>query len=215
MHDMEYDALQKKKIARSARNQKRGSRSRKCTLPSDYLTNAEKRKLNGEIMTYQINKPITWVEFKNYPIDIKKKYLEHFAAEHNCTIAMMEGMLGCGENALRGHIDRRPELQKILRHSSSRAARLKFAAWLETERWGATNSVQNEAEVVEEVVEEKVEEVVEEKPKEREVHYFGNCIRSGEIVVNGTPAEIGVALMNVFQNQRVAATIKFEVVEDA
>ena len=47
MHDFDYDAMQKKRIARGASHMKRGSKSKKCTLPSDYLTAAQKRRLNA------------------------------------------------------------------------------------------------------------------------------------------------------------------------
>ena len=38
MNDFDYDALQKKRIAAGARHMKRGSRSKRCSLPSDNLT---------------------------------------------------------------------------------------------------------------------------------------------------------------------------------
>lgn len=140
MNDFEYDSMQKKRIARSARAQKKGSKSRKCTLPSDYLTESQKRKLNGEVMTYQINKPISWAEFKKYPIDIQKKYLESFAKEHHCTLYMMEEMFGCGHNALRSHIQRRVELQDILPRKGTPEEIKSFRAWLETERGGGNRT---------------------------------------------------------------------------
>ena len=52
MNDFDFDVLQKKRIARGAYHRKNGSKSKRCTLPSDYLTAAEKRKLNGEVMDY-------------------------------------------------------------------------------------------------------------------------------------------------------------------
>ena len=47
MNDFDYDALQKKRLARSDRCRKRSTR--KCTLPSDYLTPSERKRRNGEM----------------------------------------------------------------------------------------------------------------------------------------------------------------------
>lgn len=51
MNDFDYDIVQKKRVARGAFahvNRKRG----KCRLPSDYLTAAQKREMNGKMKTY-------------------------------------------------------------------------------------------------------------------------------------------------------------------
>ena len=75
MHDFDYDAMQKKRIARGAAHMKRGSKSKKCTLPSDYLTAAQKRRLNGPVSTYKLDEPMNWESFKAMPEDLQKKYI--------------------------------------------------------------------------------------------------------------------------------------------
>ena len=75
MHDFDYDAMQKKRIARGASDMKRGSKSKKCTLPSDYLTAAQKRRLNGPVSTYKLDEPMSWESFKAMPEDLQKKYI--------------------------------------------------------------------------------------------------------------------------------------------
>lgn len=75
MHDFDYDAMQKKRIARGASRMKRGSKSKKCTLPSDYLTDAQKRRLNGPVSTYKLDEPMSWESFKAMPEDLQKKYI--------------------------------------------------------------------------------------------------------------------------------------------
>ncbi len=53
MTDAEYlfrrDSADKKVTARSANKRVSGAKSKKCTLPSDYLTAAQKKRLNGEV----------------------------------------------------------------------------------------------------------------------------------------------------------------------
>ena len=75
MHDFDYDAMQKKRIARGASYMKRGSKSKKCTLPSDYLTAAQKRRLNGPVSTYKLDEPMSWESFKAMPEDLQKQYI--------------------------------------------------------------------------------------------------------------------------------------------
>lgn len=48
MNDFDFDAMQKKNIARSAYARKTGARPRKVTMPSDYLTTAQERVEDGE-----------------------------------------------------------------------------------------------------------------------------------------------------------------------
>ncbi len=75
MNDFDYDVMQKKRIARGASRMKRGSKSKKCTLPSDYLTAAQKRRLNGPVSTYKLDEPMNWESFKAMPEDLQKKYI--------------------------------------------------------------------------------------------------------------------------------------------
>ena len=75
MHDFDYDVMQKKRIACGASHMKRGSKSKKCTLPSDYLTAAQKRRLNGPVSTYKLDEPMSWESFKAMPKDLQKKYI--------------------------------------------------------------------------------------------------------------------------------------------
>lgn len=72
-----HQEIQEKKAAgRGAYHKKCGSKSKKVTFPSDYLTNAEKKRRNGEVKTYNINKVINnYTDFKNLPDDLKLTYL--------------------------------------------------------------------------------------------------------------------------------------------
>ena len=79
MNDAEYlfksDAAEKKRNGRGAFNKKGGSKSKKCTLPGDYLTPAQKKKLSKTIIDVNLREPMTWDEFKALRPDIQKEYL--------------------------------------------------------------------------------------------------------------------------------------------
>ena len=92
MNDFDYDALQKKRVASGARHRVRAKRG--CQLPSDSLTAAQKRRLNGEVKTYNMNAPMTWAEFKEMPDDLKVTYLNHLADAYQANQKMMAGMFG-------------------------------------------------------------------------------------------------------------------------
>lgn len=76
MNDFDYDIVQKKRVARGAFahvNRKRG----KCRLPSDSLTAAQKREMNGAVKTYNITRPMPLDEFKGMPDDLQREYLRN------------------------------------------------------------------------------------------------------------------------------------------
>lgn len=73
MNDFDFDAMEKKRIARSAFahvSHKRGG----CTLPSDMMTAKERKELNGEVKSYNVTRPMKWSEYKALPDDLKREY---------------------------------------------------------------------------------------------------------------------------------------------
>ena len=94
MHDFDYDAMQKKRIARGASHMKRDSKSKKCTLPSDYLTAAQKRRLNGPVSTYKLDEPMSWESFKAMPEDLQKKYILNLQETYQANNDMLGKMFG-------------------------------------------------------------------------------------------------------------------------
>ena len=94
MHDFDYDAMQKKRIARGASHMKRGSKSKKCTLPSDYLTDAQKRRLNGPVSTYKLDEPMSWESFKAMPEDLQKQYILNLQNTYQANDKMIAKLFG-------------------------------------------------------------------------------------------------------------------------
>ena len=94
MHDFDYDAMQKKRIARGASHMKHGSKSKKCTLPSDYLTAAQKRRLNGPVSTYKLDEPMNWESFKAMPEDLQKKYILNLQETYQANDKMIAKLFG-------------------------------------------------------------------------------------------------------------------------
>lgn len=89
MNDFDYENLQKKRIAQNATRMKRGSKSKRCTLPSDLLTPAQIKKKNGEVKVMNMNKPVLWSDFKDWPADIQKEYLDKRMCDFDCTMSAL------------------------------------------------------------------------------------------------------------------------------
>ena len=89
MHDFDYDAMQKKRIAQGAKHMKRGSKSKKCSLPSDRLTPAQLRRMNGPVSTYKLDEPMNWESFKAMPEDLQKQYIIKLQETYQATDGML------------------------------------------------------------------------------------------------------------------------------
>ena len=92
MNDFDYDVLQKKRTAAGARHMKRGSRSKRCSLPSDNLTPAQLKRRNGPVSTYKLDAPMRWNDFKEMPVDLQKKYLTYLVETYGATNEMLGDM---------------------------------------------------------------------------------------------------------------------------
>lgn len=99
MNDFDYDIVQKKRVARGAFahvNRKRG----KCRLPSDYLTAAQKKEMNGAVKTYNITRPMPLAEFKGMPDDLQREYLRNMQSCGGAATYLADEM-GCCSATIR------------------------------------------------------------------------------------------------------------------
>lgn len=94
MNDFDYDALQKKRIASGAYHRKNGSKSHACSLPSDRLTEAQRRKLDGPVTTLKLNEPMTWADFLALSEEHKRLYLSHLMDRYRPSCRALGEMLG-------------------------------------------------------------------------------------------------------------------------
>ena len=99
MNDTAYTLQQTNKerkiLARSAHNKRSGAKTKKCTLPSDYMTPAQKRRLNGTMQTYSMNKPHTLGELKMWPADLRCSYMNDLLDRYNPSNKDLGLMLNC------------------------------------------------------------------------------------------------------------------------
>ena len=132
MHDFDFDIMEKKRIAQGARARKCGSKSRKCTLPSDYLTAAQKKGLNGKVSTYNLSAPMTYSKFRVMPDDLQKEYLLKLRNEMGATLTAMGKMMQCSPETVRQALMRHGIPTNIKRMSFE--SKLRWDAWLKGEQ---------------------------------------------------------------------------------
>lgn len=100
MTDQEYikrqfekECRDKKRIARGEQNRVKSNRGRMKTA-SDYMTAKERKKLNGEVVSVDMNKPVKWDVFKTLSKETQKEYVENLRSKYGVPfhyIAMMMG----------------------------------------------------------------------------------------------------------------------------
>ena len=90
----QQDMRERKRTASSARSKKAGSRSKRCPMPSDTLTKAQKAKLNGPVEKINLNRPMTYAELKELSPTLQFLYLDHLVTVHKARRVDLATMLG-------------------------------------------------------------------------------------------------------------------------
>lgn len=129
MNDFDYDVKEKKRIARGAYAKVNGSRSKRCTLPGDYLTPAQKKKLSTTLVDVNLKRPMTWDQFKALPTDIKKEYLTFLRDDCHGTLTSITQMFGIARTSYNHHINRHEPTLKLLFNFTGRTSKEDRAIW--------------------------------------------------------------------------------------
>lgn len=94
MNDFDFEVLQRKRLAHQASHRKCGSKSKKCKMSTDYMTQKQWKERCGEVMTYQLGKPMCWDEFRQIPADLQKEYLLDLIHKYSATASDLAKMFG-------------------------------------------------------------------------------------------------------------------------
>lgn len=85
-------------LNRGARARKCGSRSKSCRLPSDNLTAAQRRKLNGPVETVNPNQPMTYAELSTLSPSLQFLYLDELVSKRKARQQDLIDMLGVSDS---------------------------------------------------------------------------------------------------------------------
>lgn len=105
MSDFEYDCMKKKQLAGQAKYRKRGSKSKKCSLPSDGMTQKQWKEKCGPVISYNLNKPMVWEDFKQLPTNIQAEYITNLQKKYGVTAVDLGNMFEVQPLTVRRHVD--------------------------------------------------------------------------------------------------------------
>ena len=176
MPDEQYvmisDSIEKKKIAHSSHNRKTHcGKGGRVKFPSDYLSKKELKAMNGDVKSYNLNKPMTWEEFRRMPQDLQIMYIKKLRNEFGVPDIVLSKAMGVCKSSF-------SKAMRDLNLSLGKSAGATGKKWLNSEKsskfyeyWNKFNKkedaveedgVEEEAEVVEEDKVENKDEVVKE-----------------------------------------------------
>ena len=105
MTDAQYvfrqDSREKKNIARQAQYRKRGSKSKKCSLPSDGMTQKQWEEACGPVQTFKLNDPVSWEEFKSWPPHIRETYVSRLHTKYAAGAPQFAELFGISVSGFR------------------------------------------------------------------------------------------------------------------
>lgn len=90
----ESDIRSKKNIAHQAIHRKNGSKSKKCTLPNDGISQKQWKEMNGPVQTVNLNAPIAWKDFKTLSSQMQETYVMNLIRKYNISQGDFAELLG-------------------------------------------------------------------------------------------------------------------------
>lgn len=183
MNDFDFDIKEKKRIAQGSRARKCGSKSRKCTLPSDYLTAAQKKGLNGKVSTYNLSLPMAYSKFRVMPDDLQKEYLLKLRNEMGATLTAMGKMMQCSPETVR---------QALMRHGipTNNNKRMSFESMLRWNTWLEGEQLNDRAEAPTPSPSPAPSEAPVSEDKPAPTPYMPCALDSCDVQLRGTKDEI-------------------------
>lgn len=203
MNDFDFDVLQKKRIARNAKYQKKGSRSKGCKLPGDYLTKAEKAKLSKTLVSFSLHDPITPAQFKLCSTPLKREWLEWVCGEFNAgATAISQDLWGMHRTYLTNYLKNyEPTLNDIFAHHRRRQSKAERERWL---AWCAGGAGTEEPAVEQVPPEPEPENAPNPEPAPAPMP--AAKVVSGAFTVSGTADEALELLRMMFRDDHRAGT---------
>lgn len=181
MPDEQYvmisDSIEKKKLAHSSHNRKTHcGKGGRVKFPSDYLSKKELKAMNGDVKSYNLNRPMTWEEFRNMPQDLQIMYIKKLRNEFGVPDIVLGKAMGVCKSSF-------SKAMKDLNLSLGKSAGATSKQWFGSEKslkfyeyWNKFNKKEDAVE--EDSVEEK-NEAVEEMDISKEFAQIGTYVTEG------------------------------------
>lgn len=218
---LHQDTRDKKNTARGARHMRTHcGKGGVVKFPSDYLSKKELKAMNGPVETYRMNAPITWEEFKSYPDEHKKTYIQLLRKKFNVPDKFIAEMFGLAPNSLNRWF-KCLGLAKGAGNGAKTWDKEGFLAW----RAGAPEAVKPSETPVEEEVITKDEciDILEEAKVAAEATVNDVCEsscetrcvvpKSGQMTFDGNIHDILQTVSSLLDNSNVSLTVSWYVKE--
>ena len=84
------DTAEKKRVARCSHNKRSHcGKGGSVRFPSDYMSKKEKEAMNGEMKSYNLNKPMTWTDLRAMPKDLQITYIKKLRNNYDVPDAVL------------------------------------------------------------------------------------------------------------------------------
>ena len=184
MPDEQYvmisDSIEKKKIAHSSHNRKTHcGKGGRVKFPSDYLSKKELKAMNGDVKSYNLNKPMTWEEFRRMPQDLQIMYIKKLRNE----FGVPDSVLGKAMGVCRSSFSK---AMKDLKLSLGKSAGATGRQWFGSEKSSKFSEYWNK-------FENKKEDIIEEESAKDETENIKETDISKAFAQIGTYVTEGLA----------------------
>lgn len=183
MPDEQYvmisDSIEKKKIAHSSHNRKTHcGKGGRVKFPSDYLSKKELKAMNGEVKSYNLNRPMTWEEFRSMPQDLQIMYIKKLRNEFGVPDIVLSKAMGICKSSF-------SKAMRDLNLSLGKSAGATGKKWLNSEKsskfYEYWNKFENKKEdTLEKVIVEDEAEHVEETDISEEFAQIGTYVAEND-----------------------------------
>ena len=156
--DFYKEISEQKRIARGAIHRKGGSKSKKCSMSTDYMTQKQWKERNGPVMSYAMNEPIAWESFKQMPKDLQEQYVKNLVEKYGATYTNLSELFEVSVTTIRKYFEKQEIIPGCqVGHRMNAAQRVVWAEFLGIEEEEESVEISEETEVPEEIVEDTAE----------------------------------------------------------
>lgn len=127
--EFQKDCNEKKKIGRNVQRRAGRGGSKKCSLPSDNLTQKEWKKLNGEVQSICLTKQMDWNEFRALSKGLQEEYLKNLIENYGARQADIARMF-CRTSATLCQYIKENELNIKFEKSGNKAKNKKWVEFI-------------------------------------------------------------------------------------
>lgn len=184
MPDEQYvmisDSIEKKKIAHSSHNRKTHcGKGGRVKFPSDYLSKKELKAMNGDVKSYNLNRPMTWEEFRSMPQDLQIMYVKKLRNEFGVPDIVLSKAMGVCKSSF-------SKAMRDLNLSLGKSAGATGKKWLNSEKSSKFSEYWNK-------FENKKEDIIEDESAKDETEAAEEMDISEAFAQIGTYVAEGIA----------------------